>query len=290
MFRITHCSRQLLLISVLATSMGCAALTSSITSDFAADLSTAMLEQNDPETVKQGMPAYLILLESRLVAHPDDADLLLSAARLYSSYASTFVDDLTRSRVLSLKAKKFAWRGFCQENAKTCDVWELPYDQFEAIVDSFDPDDKEALFITASSWATCIQANKADWSAIADKARVEKMMQRLVELDHTYENGSPHAYLGVLATLLPEALGGNPEQGRSHFEDAVTLSQGRNLMFKVLFADKYARLVFDRELHDRLCNEVLDAQADEPGLTLANTIAIEQAASLRADSEDYFGE
>jgi hypothetical protein len=56
----------------------------------------------------------------------------------------------------------------------------------------------------------------------------------------------------------------------------------------VLFARHYARLVFDRELHDRLLGEVLDAEPRVPGLTLSNVLAREQARELLAGAEDYF--
>ncbi len=94
----------------------------------------------------------------------------------------------------------------------------------------------------------------------------------------------------MLATLIPEAMGGKPEEGRQHFERAIELSGGRDLMAKVLLARQYARLVFDRELHDRLCHEVIDADPVESGFTLSNTLAQEEATRLLEDSEDYFGE
>jgi hypothetical protein len=141
-----------------------------------------------------------------------------------------------------------------------------------------------------SAWATWIRANSDDWSAVADKARVDAMMQRVVALDETYDEGAAYVYLGILATLLPEAMGGKPEEGRKDFERAIELSGGRNLMAKVLLAQNYARLIFDRDMHDRLCREVVEADPEAPGLTLANTIAQEQAQALLDDSEDYFGE
>jgi hypothetical protein len=126
--------------------------------------------------------------------------------------------------------------------------------------------------------------------AVADKARVELMMQRVVELEEGYDRGSAHLYLGVLATLIPEALGGKPEEGRRHFERAAELSGGRNLMAPLLMASEYARAVYDRDLHDRLCREVLAAEPREPGLTLANVLAQATAETLLASSEEYFGE
>ena len=146
------------------------------------------------------------------------------------------------------------------------------------------------LFVAGASWAAWIRANTDDWSAIADKARVDLMMQRVVALDETYEQGSAFLYLGILATLLPEAMGGRPEEGRADFERVIELSDGRNLMAKVLLARSYARLVFDRNLHDRLCREVIDADPVAPGLTLTNTMAQEEATELLTSAEDYFGD
>ena len=40
------------------------------------NLSVAVLNQNDPETVRDGAPAYLLLLDSFLEGSPDDPDLI----------------------------------------------------------------------------------------------------------------------------------------------------------------------------------------------------------------------
>ena len=89
-------------------------------------------------------------------------------------------------------------------------------------------------------------------------------------------------------TLLPPAMGGKPELGRKYFERAIALSNGQNLLIKVMFADQYARLMFDRELHYRLLKEVLAAPREAHGLTLMNTVAKEQAADLLASADEYF--
>jgi hypothetical protein len=94
----------------------------------------------------------------------------------------------------------------------------------------------------------------------------------------------------VLNSLIPPALGGKPDQGRRDFERAIDLAEGKDLMTKVLFAQEYARMVFDRELHDRLLREVLEADAEVPGFTLTNTLAQEQARRLLDESEEYFAE
>ncbi len=278
------------LVAAAVLTGGCSSLVSSTASRLAGSLGDALVNQNDPETVRQGAPAYLVLLDGLIADDPDNPDVLLAGAQLYSSYAGAFVEEPARAKRLALKGRDYGWDGLCALEKKTCGVWTKPYDQFESTIDSLGPKQASALFTAAGAWATWIQANKEDWSAIADKARVDAMIRRVVEIDPNYQRGAPFVYLGVLDTLLPEAMGGKPEQGRAHFERAIELSSGRNLMAKVLLARQYARLTFDRELHDRLCREVIEADPTEPGLTLANALAQEEAARLLEDSEDYFGE
>jgi hypothetical protein len=59
-------------------------------------------------------------------------------------------------------------------------------------------------------------------------------------------------------------------------------------MAKVEYARRYARITYNRELHDRLLQEVLDANATEPGLTLSNVLAQRQAKELLGSAESYF--
>jgi hypothetical protein len=280
----------LALAAALAFSAGCSSIMSSATTSLADNLTGAILNQNDPETVRQGAPAYLLLIDGLIADSPDNTNLLLAGASLYSSYAGAFVDDRERAAKLSEKGRDYGWRAMCSSHRSACGVWSAPYDEFENVVSGMGVKELQVLYGAGAAWATWIMSNTSDWSAVADKARVDYMMQRVVELDDTYDDGSAYLYLGVLATILPEAMGGKPEEGRQAFERAIALSDGRNLMAKVMLAEDYARLVFDADLHDRLCREVIDADPVVPGLTLANTLAQEQARELLADSNDYFGD
>jgi hypothetical protein len=245
---------------------------SSVTAGLADSLTSAVLDQNDPETVRQGAPAYLLLIDGLIADNPKNLDLLLAGASLYSSYAGAFVDDPERASRLSLKGRNYGWAALCRGNGKACEIWTAPYDEFERVIHGMGRKDVPVLFSAGAAWA------------------VDAIMQRVVALDETHEGGSAFLYLGILATLLPEASGGNPEQGRADFERVIELSGGKNLMAKVLLARSYARLVFDRDLHDRLCREVIEADPVAPGLTLTNTMAQEEAKALLESSEDYFGD
>jgi hypothetical protein len=275
-----------ILIPLLALT-GCASLASSATSKLANNLSSAILNQDDPETVEAGMPSYLLLSDSLIEGDPHNEDLLLAGSKLYGAYAAAFVKEPERAKRLARKARDYSDRALCVHDVHLCNVMEKPYDDFVAAIASLKVGDVPLLYSSGTAWAGWIQANSSDWNAIANLPKVKALMTRAVELDETYSHGEGHLYLGVFATLLPPALG-KPEEGREHFERAIALSAGRDLTAKVEYARRYARITYDRALHDRLLHEVLDADAVEPGLTLSNVLAKRQAKELLGSADSYF--
>jgi len=268
---------------------GCAAFVSSATRNLTANLSQSILENNDPATVEEGAPAYLLMIDGFLYGDPDNEDLLVSAANLYSAYASLFSGkNKERAQKLTTKGLRYAFRAACVRHPGECDLRGVDFQAFEVAIAAKDAKDLPVLYALGAAWASWIEAHKDDWNAVAELSRIEVIMQRVVELDDSYQGGGAHLYLGVLATLLPPALGGKPELGREHFERAIEISKGKNLMAKVIYARQYARLVFDRELHDRLLNEVIAADPQVHGYTLLNTLAQREARELLASGEDYF--
>lgn len=268
----------------------CSTVIAPVTSRVTEGLTSAVLDHNDPETVRQGAPAYLLMVDAMIAGDPDNTGLLIAGAQLYSSYTSGFVSDQERASRLAERGRSYGWRGLCEDEPTTCDSWRLPFDEFQRIIDGVQKKSVPALFAAGAAWATWVQVNRADWFAVADKARVEAIMLRVTALDEQYRDGAAYTYLGVLNSIIPAALGGKPEQGRRDFERAIELAQGQDLMTKVLLAKEYARMVFDRELHDRLLHEVIDADPNVPGLVLLNSMAQAQAQVLLADSDAYFEE
>ena len=279
---------RVVLIGLALVLSGCASLVSNIAQDFADSLSGAILNSDDLAMVRDGAPAYLILIDSLLADNPDDATLLMQSAALNSAYAGAFVEDEARAKRLNDKAKAQSLQAACLSLNDACGLDERPYKEFAAWVEDRQAKDVPILYGLGSNWAGWIQVNSDDFAAIAELARVKDLMQKVAELDGGYEQGQVYLYLGVLETLFPRAMGGRPEEGRAHFEEAIARSYGKNLMAKVFYAEQYARLVFDQDLHDRLLNEVLAADPREPGLTLSNTLAQEQAQELLDTSNDYF--
>lgn len=286
--RASRVSRWPVLIVALLGLAGCAALVGRASERMAQDLGRAVLDQDDPATVRDGLPAYLLLLDGMIAGDPDNPGLRLAAADLYAAYAGSFVEDGERARRLSSRALEHAWIAQCGLRTPMCDARPLRHDAVLERIAAVEAGSLRALYALGGAWAVWIQAHREDWNAIADIPKVEAVLARVVELDPSLDHGNPQVYLGVLNSLRPAAVGGRPDEGRRWFEQAIALSGGRNLMARTLLAEFYARLVFDQALHDRLLHEVLAADARAPGLTLSNTLAQERARELLAGSVHYF--
>ena len=261
---------------------------SSATNKMAKNLSSAIINNDDLATVKSGAPAYLLMLDSFIEGDPNDSNMLISASKLYSAYAGVFVKDVERAKRLTQKSLDFALRANCLENTDRCNLKTIKFKKFEQIIEQYEIEHIESLFTLGSSWAGWIQSHSDDWNAAADLARVTKIMKHALKLDEKYQSGQIHLYLGVLNTLLPPALGGKPEVGKHHFEKAIYFSGNKNLMAKVIYAEKYARLMFNQKLHDTLLNDVLKTVPRSKGFTLTNMLAHKQAKELLRSGKDYF--
>ncbi|WP_255858420.1 TRAP transporter TatT component family protein [Bacterioplanoides sp. SCSIO 12839] len=274
-----------LLLSLLVFSF----LTACSVGNLPNNLSRSMMNQEDPEVVAAGAPAYLLLLDALILTYPDDEEFLLAGARLYGAYAGVFAEDESQAKLMANKAMDYARRALCEYDDDLCLATEGQLDELTTLLnDEYDEDDVPVVYAFASAWAGWIQANSDDWNAIAQVGKVKAMMQWVVGYEPDYDNATVQVYLGVLETQLPPSLGGKPEVGRNYFEQALAYTNDRHLMAKVLFAKQYARLLFDQELHDRLLQETLDADPEMEGLTLINTLAQRQAAELLAESAEYF--
>jgi hypothetical protein len=145
------------------------------------------------------------------------------------------------------------------------------------------------LFWGSFAWLSWIQVQQGAPAAMADLVTVEKIMERLLELDEGFQAGSTHLFFGAYYATRPPMFGGDPEKSQMHFDRALQLSGRKSLLIQATYAETLARQLFDRELHDSLLNEVLDFPLDSaPEYALSNQIAKRKAQRLL--DEDYFAE
>lgn len=270
--------------AVAALLSGCTSLIGGKAAD---TLATAILDQDDPALVESGVPAYLLLVGGLIAQHPDNPALLSAGAQLFALYGSRFAPP-ERAPALTAKAREYGNRAICAVHQPACRWADVDFTQYVAELGEVRTKHIDALYAYAVGWLSHLDATSEDWTAVAELPRVQAALDRALEIDETFESGSLHVYLGILASLRPPALGGKPDEARAHFERALELSAGRDLSIKVEYARRYARLVFDQELHDRLLNDVLAAPTEAPRYTLFNVLAKQEAQSLLATSKEYF--
>lgn len=283
----TRCTA-LLLIASLGLLSGCASVVSSATSGVAANLSTAILNQDDPETVRDGAPAFLLMLDGFAESSPQDPAMLAAAAELYAAYGVLFVEEPERARRLTQRSRRYSERALCANNDDACGISSLPFKEYEAALQGLSKKDVAPLYTFSLSWLADIQASGGDMTAMSQLPRAEAALRQVASLDSSYREADVARYLGVLSTIRPPALGGKFDEGRAYFERAIDLTEGRDLSVKVDFARYYARTLYERELHDELLGEVLESDPVVPNLTLTNTLAQQAAAQLMLTADDYF--
>jgi hypothetical protein len=277
-------------VSVIVTILisSCSTVVEKVSSNLADNLSTAILNQDDPELVREALPAYLLLLDSLNGPDTDSVGTLSAAAQLYAAYGAALVEDPERAKILTHRARNYGERALCAAEKQACNLDGMDFDAYTQAIQSVNEDDVEALYSYSLSSLAWIRSNSSDYKALAELPKIELALEHVMTLEPGDLAASTSMYLGILNTLRPAALGGDPDAGREWFLRGIELSDGKDLSIKVEYARGYARLLYERELHDQLLNEVLATEVEQPDLTLFNLLAREQAELLLASGDEYF--
>ena len=281
--------RKAFVISAIALSLsGCASLMSSAATGLTDNLSAAILNQDDPEIVRMGAPSYLLLLDSFVEGNPDNPGILSATATLYATYGAIFVEDEARAAKLTSRARRYALRAMCESYSPACRWPDATYDEFVATLDGIGARHADVLYTYGFASLAFLRAHSSDWNSLAELPQIEALFNHYLNISGDDVNSGVYTFMGILLTLRPPALGGEPEKAREFFEKAIALTHGNDLSVKVEFARGYAKLLYERELHDQLLNEVTEADPYQDGFILSNVMAQEEAAKLLAEADDYF--
>lgn len=283
----TRASILLIAITSFATS-GCGLLVSKAANGLGENLTSAILNQDDPELVRAGMPSYILLLDSFLQGEDNNPAILSAAASMYASYGAVFADDEARAMRLTRRARQYGLEAMCAAYAEACGWRDMPYDEFVASLAGVTAKDADVLYSYGFATLAYLRAHASDWNTLAELPQAEALLNHYLDISGDTANPAAYTYIGVILTLRPPALGGKPEEAREHFERAIALTDGRDLGVKVEYAKGYAKLLYERELHDRLVAEVLNGDPYYDGYTLMNVLAQEEALRLQAEANDYF--
>jgi len=248
-----------------------------------------MQHQTDLDLVCDGSAAYLLMIDSMITSRPQSRDLLRIGSQAYSGYLAALPEcGVSGERVDSVagKARLYGTRllGELLPMEPTTDPTE-----FDKKLDRLGKSRVPDLFWGTMAWLSWIQSQQGSPAAMADLATVEKLMQRLLELDDEFQSGAVHVFFGAYNATKPAMFGGDLEKSRRHFQRAMQIADRKFLLTQTTYAETYARMAYDPSLHDRLLKEVLEFAIDDaPEFALSNQIAKKKARRLL--DEDFFAE
>jgi hypothetical protein len=255
----------------------------------------ALERESDPQFAREALPASLKTLETFLLSDPGNEKLLELLAKGFFSYAFGFLEwdieqgqyglieeaeltELNRRAVIHyLRARDYGF--LCLDKPKLEEAARgLDEEALDAELKKLKKKDVPGLFWAGYGWGAAINLSQNDADMVAALSVVEKMMNRVVELDQDYFYGGVHLFFGVLYASRPVMFGGDPEKAKEHFDIALERHGEYNMMAHYLMARYYAPTQQDRELFVSTMTKVANANVEgHPNARLNNEIARERA-------------
>lgn len=299
-----------LAILLISAFCGCSMKTMAIrsTAEIMDDGMAAFYDEEDVVFAREAASSNLKLIEGLIRGDPGNEKLLLTAAQGFGGYAFGFmemdmeryydVDDdkyeetKARAKIFYRRGLKYALKIIAPRYPKFKELMEKgAVDEMQQMAAKIDKKYIGALFWTAFCWGSIINLSRDDMTAISALPKVKAVMARVMEIDETYFNAGPHLFFAVLNAGMPQALGGNPEEAKKHFEIAFKINDNKLMLANVFYARFYAVAVQDRELYEKQLDKVLEAPNDIfPGQTLYTMLAKERAKILKGRTDDYISD
>ena len=254
-----------------------------------------VMQQKDMRLIEDGAPAYLLIVESLIFNNPENRDFLMAGIQTFSSYSS-FVKDENRKKLFQEKIEKWGnqllatyptYVKYEQTNNDDREAKDKAYSKF---VSSIKKKDIPYVFWGFfGNISNAVSGGLSDPSLFLILPRIIELAQRIYDLDDTFMDGMPHLIFGVYNCVYPEAYGGSFEKGKQELDKAIEISGGKNLLYKVLYAEFYYKPLYDRDGYEKLMNEVINFDLEShPTGRIMNSMAQEQAKSYLEHIDEVF--
>ena len=271
-------------------------------SDALAQSGTAFAGDDDPELVKAAAPFSLKLMESLLAENPRHVGLLTASASGFTQYAYAFVQEeadeveprdlaaadtmRARARRLYLRAQRYGLRGL---EVKHPGLGKSLLLNPRTSVRLATKSDVPLLYWTAAAWASAISLSKDNPELVGQIPMMEAMIDRALELDESYGNGSIHGFMISYEMSRPGAAGDPVARARKHFERAMALSKGMNASPLVSLAEAVTVQKQDVKEFESLLNRALAVNPDAaPENRLLNVVMQRRARWLLSRKSELF--
>jgi predicted anti-sigma-YlaC factor YlaD len=146
------------------------------------------------------------------------------------------------------------------------------------------------LYYTAAAWGAAFAIDKADSQLSVDQSTIEKLMQRAIALDESWEMGSLHDFF-ITWEGSRSSVGGSIEKAREHFDRSLALSAGRRVSPLVTYAEVVSVGSQNKKEFQDLLMQALEVDLNKaPTQKLANIIGQRRAKWLLSRVDELFVE
>jgi len=245
---------------------------------------TTVYEEGDLELAEQFLSGNLEKIVILVSKDPHNPRLNFLAAQAFGAYAMAFVEEQNPMRATALyqRGLRYAFKALPKKKAFTQSI---KPNELAVILPKYDKSEVPQLFWVGYNWGMYILQNLDQPRILGDLAKVEMVMNRVMELNPAYNFGGADLFYGSFYAARPPLLGGNPELGQQHFLKNIERNPDF-LMTKLYYARYYAVQVQDKALFDSLLNEIESFDIDSaPEIRLFNALAKQKAANLRLNPE-----
>ena len=253
---------------------------------------SALKQETDYELAKTALETNIKLLEGLILSYPKDIDLKMWVCEALCAYSLGFVEDNNPDRAskLYMRARQYAIDAVVEKSGFSLDYINNP-DLLKQWIDKTNATDLPQLFWLGQSWGSWISINLDKPQALADRIKVQWIMEKVITLDESYYHGGAHIFLGAVLGNLPVMFGGNLEQSKQHFARCFELTDNSFLMAHYYFLKTYCVKAQDKKLFEEYVDKVENFDLDKaPELKLVNTIAKKRTKRLNDLKEDLFFE
>lgn len=195
---------------------------------------------NDPELVGDALPFAIKMYESLMASIPGHSGLQVQTGSMYIMYANAYLQtpasmlkntELNRKETLLARARNLYLRGrdILLEDLEgkypgfRSELAEKPHSR---AVKKCSSGDVASLYWAAAGWVAAYAIDPFDMKLGLTVPQAEALMQRVLELDPGFGNGSIHDFYILYYGSLPEYMGGNADKAREHFRHSVSVSKG----------------------------------------------------------------
>jgi hypothetical protein len=248
--------------------------------DIMTDGMGAYLEEEDIKTAQDTMLCSVKMAESMLKTDPENQKLLELTAKGYCGYSFAFLEDENPARASAMYKKGMSYSTRLLELKNI-----ILQEKFNG--EKLKVKDTPALFWHSFCMGGFIKLNLDDPFALSQINKLETMIDKLIVLNPQYYYNSAYALKGSLLARS-KILGGNLAEAKRNFEMSL---KGQGVDFKInklLYAKTYGEAVLDKNLFERLLQEVLQEPDNLPQEKLLNNIAKQKAQKLLEQADEIF--